>query len=181
MRSKSTRNLLYITAGSVSKGLFTYRDYAMGVASRSGHTATCTKSSIAIVGGRSDKLIELHRLPSKGVVPPASSDLIGSLVKAEACQPVAKLPAGRKGHSAFNIGDQILVYGGETFDGRNKEPASEIYLIDSKNSYSWKYLGKTNIQRAGHCCVSCEHGVFIHGGVGEKNLVTNLTCRLKAN
>lgn len=147
----------------------------LGVASRSGHTATAVNNTLLVVGGRDDKLFEVHKIP------PAfsqTSHILGLNDLASSLPVISKLPGGRKNHSALAADNLILVYGGETFDGRSKEPVSDIYIIDIQNSYSWKHLGKTGIGRAGHICVLHNNAVIIHGGVGEGNKVSNFTLKL---
>lgn len=160
--------------GSASSGEFSYREMAMAVASRSGHTTSCLQNSMVIVGGRSDKLFEIHKVPHA-----LSTSASFTMQLSSPIPTMTKLPCCRKNHSATVLGHYILIFGGETFDGKSKEPVQEIYIIDSKENYSWKYLGKTSLGRAGHIAAAFDNSIVIHGGVGEKNVVSNLTYQLK--
>lgn len=165
--------------GSSAKQEFTYKEMPMAVASRSGHTTSHLRNSVTVIGGRNDKLIEIHKLAhlSPGNPATAESSCIRRLCSTLPDMPI--LPCGRKNHSASIIGDTIVVFGGETFDGRSREPVSELYIIDTKASYTWKAVGRCNIGRAGHVCANYENTIMIHGGIGERNIVSNLTCILK--
>ena len=167
--------VLFYFLGSVTNRRFEYREMPISVASRSGHSTSTFKNTAVIVGGRSDKLYEMHKVAH------AFSSSSPSTQITSKNPAMAKLPGGRKHHSATVLGNNILVFGGETFDGKSKEPVSEMYLIDSKDSFSWKSLGKAAIGRSGHVAVAFNNGVVIHGGVGERNLVSNLTFHLKVS
>ncbi|XP_067937088.1 kelch domain-containing protein 9-like [Watersipora subatra] len=163
----------FILSGSVSKRRFEYKEYALGVASRSGHTTSSLRSSLLIVGGRSDHLLELHRISQKLFV--ETSTVAPSFQSVCA---MTKPPCARKNHSATMVNDFCFVFGGETFDGRSKEPVSELYIIDCTQNFSWKYLGNIGVGRAGHVAFLFNNGILVHGGIGEKNQVSNLTFEI---
>ena len=150
----------------------------MSVASSSGHTASLYKSTILITGGRNDKLYELHKVSSTSAAAPPNTMLPQLETLAADLNNLTKLPGGRKNHSAVVLGDYVLVFGGETFDGRSKEPVSEAFLVDCKSSFAWKSIGKLNIGRAGHACIYTDEGVILHGGSGEHNKACNQTYKL---
>lgn len=72
----------------------------------------------------------------------------------------------------------MFVYGGETFDGRSKEPVSDIYLLNKTKGISWHQLGASNIGRAGHVTAVISGQIVIHGGVGKGNMVFGDTYKL---
>lgn len=151
---------------------FTYEDMAISVASRSGHTSVILKNKLIIIGGRDDKVVELHKLSTGRRVEQCAAH---SMLSASRSSTLQKPPGGRKNHSTVALGPSIFIYGGETFDGRSKEPVSEMYMIDEQNLLSWKSLGKANIGRSGHACFMTSDSVYIHGGIGEGNCVTGGT------
>lgn len=159
----------YILSGNILRGEFLYRKMTNDTSSRSGHTVNSVGNTLYIVGGRDDKLVEFHPGYS-------SNELIGSLNSkfseiAQWIKPTTKLPSGRKNHVSFPGKGCIVIHGGETFDGRSREPVGELFLIATKPHLSFYKIGNSKIARASHICVNTGDKVWIHGGFGGKNVV----------
>lgn len=172
-----------IIVGNAERGHFQYRDHGISVASRSGHTCSGIGKEMITLGGRDDKLTELHKL-STIFLPQIykNCDFVQSLQTIfDSRPPATKAVPCRKNHSACLVDRYILVFGGETFDGRSKGPVRDLYIIDSKNSYTWKYVGQCSIGRSGHQMHVTDHQIILHGGINEANRVTSSTYELTIN
>ncbi|XP_064652428.1 kelch domain-containing protein 9-like [Lineus longissimus] len=167
----------------LGKGIGSYREYPMGVASRSGHTATMIGKRVIVFGGRDDKLIEQH--PGYSPVPDhRTANVLNSVdakIEALKLKSVTKLPCGRKHHIGVEGHGLIFIHGGDTFDGKSRFPVGEAYLLKLKPVLSVYKLGVTEVGRAGHICMTDGEDVFIHGGVGERNAVFGDLYKLKVS
>ena len=80
-------------------------------------------------------------------------------------------PVPRYGHSSILLGNNIIIFGGET--PKNYFKATEeliIYNIDS-NKFSFPRIKKGRIsQRKGHICVSASQTMLIQGGLNLDSL-----------
>ncbi|KAL3887751.1 hypothetical protein ACJMK2_000144 [Sinanodonta woodiana] len=177
LRTQRKHGSAYTLTGSVEKGLFTYSPHTSGTASRSGHTSNIVGSSLFIVGGRDDRLVEMHSgyqgVCLHGKITEKFSDIAFKL------KPLSKLPCGRKNHIAVSGSDALFIHGGETFDGRSREPVGEMYIITTKPKINFYKVGNSKVGRAGHCCASSGDRVIIHGGIGMGNRVHGDSYELK--
>ncbi|XP_013409471.2 kelch domain-containing protein 9 [Lingula anatina] len=162
----------FLLTGSVHKGAFHYTEHTMGLASRSGHTCNILGSRLIIIGGRSDKLVDQHQgfreIPGGPSAPSILSDLS---VRSQKLQPMAKLPCGRKHHIAAGGHGCIFIHGGDTFDGKSREPVGEMFLVRLESHVEWFKLGVSSLGREGHVCCVDKDTIFIHGGSGARNIV----------
>jgi N-acetylneuraminic acid mutarotase len=167
----------------LAKGACRYCDYPMGVASRSGHTVNMIGNCVIVLSGRADKLIEQHPGYSHSGSHQTASILktVDAKIDDLKMKSMTKLPCGRKHHVAVEGPGVIFIHGGETFDGRSRFPVGEVYLLKLKPTLSVFKLGITEVGRAGHICMTDGVNVFIHGGVGERNIVYGEVFRLKVS
>ena len=169
LRMQRRSGSAFLLSGNITKGTFRYSDYGMGVASRSGHTANIVGTTLYIIGGRSDNVVELHSgYNGMGNTPPMMASIAA---KAKTLTPMLKPPCGRKNHIAVSGPGLILIHGGETFDGRSREPVGEAYLLQTKPHIQWVKAAVSEIGRAGHVCCSGREKVVLHGGEGAKGVI----------
>ena len=181
LRTQRRSGNAFLLKGNVQSG-FTYSPHAIGVSSRSGHTAHLLGSNLVVYGGRGDKAIEIHggfkgatKLTSEAV------DKLQAYVKNSSLAPMSKPPCGRKHHIAVASGSHggaLLIHGGETFDGKSREPVGELYLLTFKPTMTWYKLGITDFGRTGHVCGSHAGSLVIHGGEGAKGVVSTQTFKI---
>ncbi|XP_074656079.1 kelch domain-containing protein 9-like [Tubulanus polymorphus] len=189
LRTQRRSGNAFILRGSVDLRRFCYTDFPIAVASRSGHTTVAVRSKIVIIGGRDDRLIEQHAVKPvyhktesvKPIRSGSNSDLVTSLVaKTNALKPLSKIPSGRKNHISIRGDGGILIHGGETFNGRAREPVARMYLVKLSPPTTFYDLGASKIGRAGHVAVTTTdpNDVYIHGGLGPRNKVTREMFKL---
>ena len=167
----------YILKGSVESGKFHYSEFTHATASRSGHTQNIIGNKMYIVGGRDNNLIEVHQ----GFKSPFSCDSVITRKLSEITNKMtslSKLPGGRKHHIAVSGPGLLFIYGGETFDGRSREPVGEMYIITFKPEMTFYKVGVSDIGRAGAVCVVHGDEILLHGGFGGKNNVYGDTYNL---
>ena len=143
----------------------------MHVDSRSGHTSHLIGQVLTVIGGRNDKPLELHQ-GFKGPYQSATSgnrviQQIWSICKQ--LKPMTKPPGGRKQHVGVDGGSGVLIHGGETFDGKVREPVGDMFLLALKPHIQWYNLGNSGIGRAGHVMCASTDKVVIHGGFTGKS------------
>ena len=73
-------------------------------------------------------------------------------------------------------GGGVLIHGGDTFDGRKREPVSDMFLFMLKPHIHWFNLGDSGIGRAGHVILASRDQVIIHGGFAGKHDVVMSDC-----
>lgn len=159
----------YLLQGSVEKG-FTFSEYSRSTTSRSGHTTHIVGSKLYVIGGRDDNLLEFQNGFSDGSIGPASSLKTLKTLSKE-LRPMSKLPCGRRHHVSMCGPDIIFVHGGETFDGRSREPVGEMFCVKLKPEITFYKLGDCQVKRAGHICFTDGEYVYIHGGITGKTSV----------
>ena len=170
LRIQRKHGNVYVLNGSVQKGEFTYRKMTNATSSRSGHSINTVGNVVYIIGGRDDNFVEFH----SGY---KSSNPIGSLNSrfpeiSEKCKHLTKPPSGRKNHVSFGGKDGFIIHGGDTFDGRIREPVNEMFLVLVKPHLSYFKIGNSAVSRSSHICVSTGDRIIIHGGVaGKSNMV----------
>ena len=166
----------FLLTGDITSRHMKYTEHVIGVSSRSGHTVHVSHSTMYTIGGRSDQLIELHS-GSKvtNICPTPLTKLVESVSK---ISPMKKPPGGRKHHISVAGKGCIFIHGGETFDGRSREPVSDIILMTLKPYVQYYKIEASPVGRAGHVCGVSHDKIIIHGGIGEKNVVTSDTFQL---
>ena len=177
LRLQRKHGNVYMLTGNIDKGEFRYTEYTTGTASRSGHTSTCVGNNIYIIGGRDDRLVEIHSGFS-------SQDKHGAVTSkfkeiAKLLTSMTKPPGGRKNQIIVPGPDAMLMHGGETFDGRSREPVGEMFLMVTKPHLSWYKLGTSKVCRASHVCCSDGERVLFHGGIAGRGIVYGDTYELK--
>ncbi|KAJ8322028.1 hypothetical protein KUTeg_000499 [Tegillarca granosa] len=164
LRMQRRSGSVYILKGSVESG-FTYSHHGAAMDSRSGHTTNFIGSTLIVVGGRNDKLLEIHGGYKSGLSQPVTVTSKFADV-AQKLKPVSKMPGGRKNHIAIEGPGAILIHGGETFDGRSKEPVGEMYILTQKPTISMVKVGISTVGRAAHVYCITPDKILIHGGLG---------------
>ena len=159
----------FLVKGSVESRKYTYSEYTIDIDSRSGHTTHIMGDKMVILGGRSDKSFEVHSFgrvhdPS----PPLLSNISGHM---GSLKPLPKPPCGRKHHVAIGGHGIVLLHGGETFDGRSRDPVPEVYVLKFKPQLCWFKLDNAPIGRAGHSLSAGQDKVVVHGGLGGRGVV----------
>ena len=90
------------------------------------------------------------------------------MIKSNLLTPMKKLPSARKDHTSIACGpDLAIVYGGETFDGRIREPSNEVLLVTLDTHEQWFNLGLIEFGRQGHAMVCLNNQLIVHGGLGK--------------
>ena len=169
----------FLLRGDMKSRSFTYTEQAMGVSSRSGHTAHILLSRLVIYGGRGDKAIEIHDgYRSSSSQHHRSASFVDKLVaKKEDLKTVTKPPCGRKHHIAVAGREALLIHGGETFDGKSREPVGEVFLLTFKPHMSW-YKVDVIAGRAGHVGIAYGDSLIIHGGEEGRSSVSSSTLKI---
>ena len=177
LRTQRRSGNAFLLQGIIQSG-FTYTSYAMGVSSRSGHTAHILGSNVVVYGGRDDKPLEIHGGYKSGSCSdcPFIDKLRAKYKESSVLSAMSKPPCGRKHHIAVASGHQggaMVIHGGETFDGRSREPVGEMYLLTFKPSMTWYKLGVTDFGRTGHVCGISGDSLIVHGGEGARGSVSS--------
>ena len=127
-------------------------------------------SSLYVIGGRADNLIQRYPgLPVQNVSSCSSlhADL-KQMIDSSQLVPMKKPPSTRKDHSSVPCGsDLVLVYGGETFDGKCRDPSNEVFLITLDGHEQCYSLGQIEFGRLGHAMVELNGELIVHGGLGK--------------
>ena len=154
-----------------------YARCPIGVDSRSGHTAVAVGTTLYLIGGRADRLVEFHSNVRTAAVTPCPQ-LARLAVIARRTSPSPKLPCGRKHHVAATASGVVFVHGGETFDGRSRGPVGEMFVLLVKPTGEWVKLADASLCRAGHVCVCLDDVITLHGGEELKTGVHGETYQL---
>ncbi|CAG2242702.1 unnamed protein product [Mytilus edulis] len=147
---------------------FTYSEYTQATSSRSGHTANVAASTLFIIGGRDNELLEYKSSFKSVVTDKGATEKF--IEVAQKLKPLDKYPSGRKNHVTVTGQGALLIHGGETFDGKSKEPVGDMFILTAKPIKMYK-VGTTDINREGHVCGTVDGKIILHGGVGKGNLV----------
>ena len=177
LRIQTRNGNAYLLHGSITSRSYVYSECPQDVASRSGHSSHGVGKNLFIYGGRSDNLIEAH-----GNVNPVTTScaLIKELITITGRMNVMrKVPSSRKHHAAVCSNRAIVMHGGETFDGRSREPVGDTYLLLLVPAVQWYHLDKgSSLGRAAHVMVSRGSTVIFHGGEGSRGCVRGETYAL---
>jgi len=173
----------FLLKGSPASLSFTYEELELNTASRSGHAAlNIDKNHIMIIGGRKDRMIEIHSFPTiekPSLVKQNLESYLESLIldKNSELKSLKNDPGGRRFFAAIKMGDLCLIHAGETFDSHFRDPQHDLLLLHMP-SMKWYNLGGTGVSLQNHSCVKLCDKVIIHGGLGLKNSVNDITYEL---
>lgn len=127
-------------------------------------------SSVFVIGGRGDHLMQRYAglpLENLNVCQSLSADL-KQILESSAIVPMRKLPSTRKNHSSIICGnDMAIVYGGETFDGKSRDPSTDVFLVTLTSPQQWYHLGSLEFGRLGHTMIEVGNRLIVHGGLGK--------------
>ena len=180
LRIQRKHSDVYLLKGSVASGKFSYSPYSHEATSRSGHTADIVGNSVFIVGGRQDELFEKAEGFKSAALQscPVVAAILETL-QARQQRALSRLPCGRKNHVTICAESCLLVHGGETFDGRSREPVGEMFLISLKYPTQFFQLNTSLVKRAGHVSFVLPDRVLLHGGYSGTATVHSDLCQLK--
>ncbi|CAF0754328.1 unnamed protein product [Didymodactylos carnosus] len=178
LRTQRKHGDVYKLSGDPAKGTFRYEDYPISASSRSGHTLTAHGSSLFIIGGRADHFVE--RYPGVKAENLNNCDDLHSQLKSILSEmtPMKKPPASRKDHTSVSCKDFALIYGGETFDGRTRDPVGDTLVLHMSGGEEWFNLGPIEYGRQGHSISYINGRLIVHGGLGPKALACSETFSL---
>jgi hypothetical protein len=163
-------NNIFKTNESGSLFISRWEQYPIGADSRSGHSLVGHGSSLYIIGGRADHLIQHYTglsVENQTICNHLYSDL-KQMIKSNVITPMKKLPSTRKDHTTIACGsDLAIVYGGETFDGKLREPSNEVFIVTLDTHEQWYNLGQIELGRQGHSMVCIGDRLIVHGGLGK--------------
>ena len=169
----------WLLQGNLSKGNFIYKEITFDFDSRSGHTTHPMSAKVVTLGGRNDRLIQV--LTDYRPVP-MKCPLMSKFAKlTERLTPMKKPPCGRKNHIGISGSGVILFHGGDTFDGKCREPVGEVFMLTFKPSIQWYKLINTTVGRSGHALAYTDGEIYFHGGEGGKNTVHADLYRIEVN
>ena len=141
----------------------------MSTASRSGHSLHVAGSTLVVVGGRDDQVVETHAVEKGCDGDSAHCQTmvqLGRKIGGTGSKPMS----GRKQHAAACGGGVVFVHGGWTFDGKSRDPVGQMYALGVKSG-RWVCLGESGIRRAGHICCCGGRRVVLHGGEGARGAI----------
>jgi len=157
--------------------VFSYSEFPLSTASRSGHSLHVAGSSLIVLGGRDDQVLETHAV-EKGCSDPHCQTLLqlGQKIAGSSSKPMN----ARKQHGSAYSGGVVFVHGGWTFDGRTRDPVGQMYALLAKSN-RWVYLGDSGVRRAGHVCCCDATRLVLHGGEGVRSVVHGSLHQLVVN
>ena len=168
----------YLLSGNMEKGEFIFQEYSQATESRSGHTTSFIGSTLYILGGRNDSLIEVHKGYKSGH-PKNHTTAKQFISLTKILQPLPKMPKGRKHHIAIEGPSVIFFHGGETFHSQNPDPVGDMYIMTNKPCINFYKVGTSRVCRRGHICCVSNDKIFLHGGIGERHIIHGDTRELK--
>ncbi|CAF0970095.1 unnamed protein product [Adineta steineri] len=173
LRTQRKHGDAYCLRGDPAKHTFRWEHYPIGVDSRSGHSLIGHSSSLYIIGGRADHLIQQYTgvpVENQYICNNLYSEL-KEMIKSNVISPMKKLPSTRKDHTSIACGsDLAIVYGGETFDGKLREPSNEMFVVTLDTHQHWYNLGQIEFGRQGHAMISLGDQLIVHGGLGKNGV-----------
>jgi hypothetical protein len=93
------------------------------------------------------------------------------MIESSTITPMKKLPSTRKDHTSVACGSNLaIIYGGETFDGRLREPSNELFVVKLDAHEQWYNLGQIEFGRQGHAMVCLGDRLIVHGGLGKSGV-----------
>ena len=127
-----------------------------------------------VIGGRKDKVVEIHSFPTDFKTlnkSPKISTYLEPLLKE--LKSLKNIPGGRRFAAAAQIGDFCLVHAGETFDSHFRVPQQDILLLQL-STMKWFSLGDIGINLQNHTISNLNGSLIVHGGLGLKNKINEL-------
>ncbi|KAK6167640.1 hypothetical protein SNE40_021618 [Patella caerulea] len=157
----------YLLSGNPDSD-FKYSEFSNSVTSRSGHSTSIIGHKVFVIGGRSDKLVEVYSGYANKTT--HDSPLLTKLISiSDKLKALPKFPGGRRHHISLAVPGGLFLHGGETFDGKCREPVGDMYLMTTKPVGNFYKLGTSSVGRSGHICLCYENRVILHGGIAGKN------------
>ena len=151
-------------------------------ASRSGHTnIDLDKNRIMIIGGRKDKIYEIHSFPIN-YSEEYDRSILGSVIETQIelniIKALKKNPGGRRNAACIKVNkNNILIFGGETFESNFKNPIDDILILDFQSA-KWFIAGKTGVQLQYHSICNLGGRYLVHGGLTVNNRTNNFTYEI---
>lgn len=144
------------------------------------------KNHLLIIGGRKDKVFELHSCSLNASENINSS--LGSLIDASiesnnsnVCKLLKKEPQGRRFAVCIKLTKTTcLLHGGETFDSHFRNPVDDILILHMP-TFKWYSLGETGVHLQAHTICNLEGRFIVHGGLTSGNHVSNMTYELSTS
>jgi hypothetical protein len=99
LRTQRRTGSAFLLTGDIRKG-FEYRSLPLGVSSRSGHSSTIVDNCLYVIGGRDDKLVEIHNGYKAPVVHSCAQLLSLDSCAQNSESNATKVPTCRKNHVA---------------------------------------------------------------------------------
>lgn len=174
LRTQRRTGNAFVLAVDLAGKRAVYTERSCAVSSRSGHSTHALGNGIYIYGGRADSGFEQHAGVKEGLRAARlrNNTLLALRESARTVPALSKVPCGRKQHAAVSDNDVIVIHGGDTFDGRSREPVGDLYLVEVRPHVTWRPLTSHEvIPRAGHVMVADSERVVMHGGAGAKGVV----------
>ena len=160
-----------------------YEEVELDTASRSGHVClNLDKNRVLLIGGRKDKVIEIHSFPTdeKSIL---KNEKLSSYLRAIISDKQTELknaPGGRRFAAAVRIDDFCLIHAGETFDSHFREPQKDLLLLHL-SSLKFYSLGDLGVNLQDHIICNLNNRYIIHGGLGSKCKTNEITYELCVN
>lgn len=179
LRMQRRTGSAFMLKGDVAKGSFHYNEHVISVTSRTGHSLHVIGTTVVIIGGRDDKVLEVQGL-EKALSTGPTTQLASVGSHASNLTSMTKGMTSRRHHASVACGKGIIVvHGGWTFDGKKRDPVSDMYLLMMKPEARWFSLGDTGVARAGHIFCPDAERVFMHGGETGRGVITGTLFELK--
>lgn len=172
----------FLLKGSIKSLVYKYEELEVDTASRSGHaTLSIDKNHIIVIGGRKDKVTEIHKFQTNDVV--VHENLIwkelNSFVLDKNLE-FKKSPGGRRFSAIIKIGDFCLIHAGETFDSHFRAPQQDLIILQL-STMKWYNMGDCGISIQNHTISCVNKRLIIVGGLVLNNKINEKTYELTLN
>ncbi|OAF67984.1 Kelch domain-containing protein 9 [Intoshia linei] len=178
-----------------------YKNLSNKTASRSGHSTIITKNYTYIIGGRQNLSLEVHgnnwcnaNNKTNTFIENNVNINTNHLMKLQDANLKnvhhnTKQPCGRRRQIVVSTNMGLLMYGGETMDGRSRKPVNEIWILTLQNNLNpndssksrlkksnafyncWVRLKHSKLHRASSISCIYENQLYVHGGIDENEKV----------
>lgn len=188
LRTQRKYGNCFMLQGNVQTLKYSYESIELDCTSRSGHVAISAANRVILIGGRKDKLVEIHSFPVATVI--SFNDRshtcfeISSRIEADMAaaqnhvKSLKKEPGGRRGAACIQLSESVCVlHGGETFDSNFREPCGDL-LVLNLTSFKWYSLGSTGVNLQNHSIGNLNGRILVHGGLTNNNQINNTTYEL---
>ena len=180
---------MFLITASIQSKVFTYERLETIVESRSGHSCCILDNWLMVMGGRSKQFLEFHPFKTKASLTQSSSVLFNEsqnmkngnekIIQKKFSERITgndrSTPSARNYHASISIENNksVLLHGGWTFDGRNRSPSSEWFILKmiSCKDFKWICLEDSKVELAGHVICTDGQKIFVHGGKGKNGTV----------